>query len=252
VFDDTDRPDTEKVAIINQRLADTYWPDGDPIGASIEEEDGAHTIVGVVADNKHGSLAEIVERMRYRVAAQAPDVLTSMVVRTDVPPNTLAAAVRDAVRATAASATISDVASLAVRVDRTTAMPRFRSAMLTGLALIAMILAMLGLYGVVALSVAERRREIGVRMTLGAERRDILRQVLGGGARLIVAGIALGLVTAAAGVRLIESYVFEVPTTDPVTFAGVARAVLGIGVLATWVPARRASGIEPLIVLRSD
>jgi len=137
-------------------------------------------------------------------------------------------------------------------VAETTSLARVRSLMLTGLAAVAALLAVLGVYGVVALSVAEGRREIGVRMTLGARHADILRQVLGSGARLIVTGVILGLAAAAVAVRSLESYVYEVPVTDPMTFAGVALAVIVAAVLATWIPARRAARIEPLIVLRGE
>lgn len=250
LFDRNDGAGGEKVTIINQRLADYYWDDADPIGERIWDEDVPHTIVGIVGNSKHASLAEEIERMRYYVDAQDPEVRAWFVARTGIPPTEVAAAVRAAVRAAADRATISEVASLRSLVARTAAFPRFRSLMLTGLAAIAVVLAILGVYGIVAMSVAARRREIAVRMTLGAQRGEISRQVLAGGARLIVAGVVLGVVAAAAAVRLIESYVFEVRTTDPVTFLAVALLVAAIAAMATWIPARRASRIEPLIVLR--
>ncbi len=251
-FEATDTADSAKVAIINQRLAQEYWSATDPLGELVWEDGVPFTIVGVVGNNKHRSLTERVERMRYLVEAQKPRVLTSVVVRTDVDPGSTSSLIRDAVGDVSPGATISEVASLSSLVARTTALPRFRSLMLTGLALVALVLAMLGVYGVIALSVAARRREIGVRMALGAERRDILRHVLAGGARLVVPGVILGVVVASLTARLIEAYVYEVRVTDPTTFAGVAVLIAVVALLATWVPARRAARIEPLIVMRGE
>jgi putative ABC transport system permease protein len=197
-------------------------------------------------------LSESIEGMRFRVHDQSPEVSMSIVIRSPLDTEALAASVRDAITALNPRATVSDVAPMAGLVARSTALPRFRSLMLTGLAGVAAILAMLGVYGVVALSVAERRREIGVRMTLGAKQTDILKQVLAGGTRLIFAGVLLGLATAAATVRWLESYLYEVRITDPATFGGVAVAVIAVAVFATWIPARRAALIEPMIVLRRD
>ena len=252
LFERFDTADGQRVAIVNEWLADEYWAHGDALGELIWEYGEPFTIIGVVADIKHRALSERIERMRFRVQQQAPEIVTSIVVRSPGDPLILAPAIRDAVGAVSPRATVSEVASMASLVDETTSLARFRSLMLAGLAAVAALLAVLGVYGVVALSVAERRREIGVRMTLGALHADILRQVLGSGARLIVAGVILGLAAAALAVRSLESYVYEVPVTDPSTFAGVAFAVIVIAVLATLIPARRAARIEPLIVLRGE
>ena len=183
---------------------------------------------------------------------QDTDPATSLVIKTELDPTVVAPAIREAVGSVSPGATVTQVTSLESLVAATTALPRFRSLMLTSLAGIAVILAVLGVYGVIALSVADRRREIGLRMTLGADRGDILRQILTAGAWLIVPGLLFGVAAAVLAVRLIESYVFEVPTTDPYAFAGVAVLVGAVSALATWIPARRAARIEPLIVLRGD
>ncbi len=251
-FRPSDTASSARVMVINERLANEYWRDVDPLGELIWEDGVPYTIIGVAGNVKHRSLTESIERMRFRVIGQSPTIAMSFVVRTAVEPTGLAPLIRATVAELSPQATVSDIASMSSLVAETTALPRFRSLMLTGLAGVAVVLAVLGVYGVIALSVAERRREIGVRMTLGAVRADILHQVLGAGARLIVPGVLLGVATAFAAVRSIEAYVYETPVADPPTYAAVALLVALVATLATWIPARRAARIEPFIVLRGE
>jgi putative ABC transport system permease protein len=242
----------ERVLIVNERFARQYFPDRDPIGQFVWDDNVRHTIVGVVGDVKHATLQETVERKRYRAFAQDVDVRLDVVLRTDGDPLALAAALRHVVQDAEPLAIVAETTTMDGLIAAATALPRFRTLMLGLLAAMAMGLAAVGIYGVVAFTVASRTREIGVRMSLGARGTDVLRDVLGSGLKLIVPGLMLGTAAALAASSALEAYLFEIPPHDPSTFAGAAAAVGVVALTATLVPARRASRVDPLVALRQE
>jgi ABC-type antimicrobial peptide transport system permease subunit len=145
-----------------------------------------------------------------------------------------------------------DPESLADRLDASIAPRRFEMTMLIVFAALALLLALVGIYGVVAYMVTQRTREIGVRVALGAQRTDVIRLVLGGGLRLVGVGVAVGLAASLALTRLMESFLYGVKPTDALTFGGASLLLMGVAALAAWIPARRAAGVDPLIALRYE
>ena len=161
-------------------------------------------------------------------------------------------AIRAEVRALDPAMPLYDIATMEERAERVTARYRYSSVMMSGLAGLALLLAAIGTYGVVAFAVATRTREIGVRVALGARPRDVLRLVLGGGLRLAAAGVVLGLAGALAGARVLATMLYGVTPHDPITFATIAAIVMAVAIAATYLPARRAMRVDPVVALRAD
>lgn len=251
-FGPEDRPGAPRSVIVNERFAEVYFPGGDAVGQTIWDEDGPFTIVGVVNQVRHQSLEEEVERKRYTAFSQSRRVQMDLVARTTGEPASLASSLRESVRAVDAQAAVTQVATMDRLIANATALPRFRTLMIGALATIAMLLAAGGVYGVLALSIASRTREIGIRMSLGARGSDVLRQVVRSGLRLILPGVALGTAAAVATGRVLEAYMFQTSVHDAGTLAVVALAVTALAVAATLVPARRAASVDPLVALRAE
>jgi len=174
------------------------------------------------------------------------------VVRTAADPRAAASYTRAAIRAVDAKLGISDVATMDQVLADSTSDRRLNMLLFALLGSLALVLATLGVYGVVACSVTQRTHEIGVRMAIGAKPADVVRMMLNEGGRLAFAGVALGSVVALAGARLIRGLLFEVSATDPLTFAGVAAGLLGVALLASYIPARRATRVDPMVALRGE
>jgi putative ABC transport system permease protein len=216
------------------------------------------TIVGVVRDLRARGPDDVPEAGMFRPLAQLDSATyyfvprsMSLVVRTDGDPMALAGAVRRAAAEIDRTAPVSSVRTLESVVATATANRRFTTTLLADFALLALALAAIGIYGVMSYSVSERNFEIGVRMALGAERSSVLGMILGNGLRLAVAGVVIGLVGAAAMSRWIRSLLVGVPTIDVVTMAGVAIVLCAVGGLAAFLPARRATRVDPTEALRS-
>ncbi len=259
VFTEQDSVDAPGVVIINETMAKRFWPGRDPIGKQIrqgsgDEDDDSNlrTVIGIVGDLKHRQLGEEIEAKRYRPLDQAPARNVSLAIRTASDPLQLAPLVRSTIWDVDNRVTIRRLSSMADLVSNSAAEPRFRTLLLSLLAGIAVALSMIGVYAVISYSVAQGTREIGVRMALGAEPVAVLREVVAHGLRLAVLGVIVGLGLALAATRVLESYLYEVSTTDPITFAAVALLVVAVATLSTLIPARRATRIDPMVALRTE
>jgi putative ABC transport system permease protein len=240
------------VLIVNQAMARHYWPGADPVGRQIRLEGKAHTIAGMVANVKNFGLQAETGIEVYVPFADAPTTYVGLAVRTLGDPGAVAGAVRAVVHGVDRNLTVDRVASMREILNRLVAGPRFDLALLGSFAALALVLAVVGIYGVVSYSVAQRTREIGVRMALGAERPAVLRMVMAQGAMLACAGIALGLAGSFAATRVLQSFLFGIPPRDGVTFAAVSLLLLAICLLASYIPARRAAKVDPMVALRYE
>ena len=242
------------VAVINETMAKRWWPNEDPIGRSIRAQGSQTTteIVGVVGDIKDVQLAGPPNPAMYLSYQQVAWPNMTLLVRTSAQPEAIAAALRAQVWAVENTIPIPAIGSVTDAVDLARTQPRFTMALFTGFSVIALLLAAIGIYGVVAFSVTQRTREIGIRMALGATAGDIRRLVLRGGALLALIGLAAGLAGAFALTRLMRTFLYEVSPTDPATFIAVAAGMAVIALLATYIPARRATRVDPLVALRYE
>ncbi|HLY19198.1 MAG TPA: ABC transporter permease [Bryobacteraceae bacterium] len=255
VFGEEDRQDTQAVAVIDDILARQYWPDQDPIGQHIRRGSSAPwaTIVGVVGHVKQADLGgEDVKGKYYFPLYQVPPPFSSFIMRTPGDPARLAAAMRDAVRAVDATQPVSQIRLLSDMVSSSLAARRFVVTVLGVFAAIALLMAVIGLYGVISYAVTQRMQEMGVRMALGARPGEILRLVLGQGMRLASAGAAVGLVVSLIASRLLRSQLFHVSSFDPLTFALMAAVLIGAALAASYIPARRATRVDPMVALRYE
>jgi putative ABC transport system permease protein len=252
--DDETAPD---VALINSTMARRFWTDGDPIGKRFlwghpGQDEKWITIVGVVADTKLYGLDNPARLEVYSPYRQRPSADMSLVVRSAVDPASLTSAVRAAVAAIDKDQPVFDVHTMQQLVDDSISTRRLTLVLLGIFSALALILAAIGIYGVMAYSVALRTQEIGIRMALGAQQQDVLRLVLGQGARIAFFGVAIGLAAAAVLARLLSSLLFSVSSNDPITLAAVAILLVAVALLACYIPARRALRVDPIIALRYE
>ncbi|HEV7668452.1 MAG TPA: ABC transporter permease [Thermoanaerobaculia bacterium] len=258
VFDGHEAIGGEKVTVINRTLAETIWRGQNPIGRRISfdvpvnEKSEWFRIVGVVGDVHHLGLDEDSGNQSYLPLFQSPISEAGLVVRTAGSPTGLAAAVTRTVRQIDPALPVADVKTLDALLADSVAEPRANAFLLSLLAALALVLSAVGVYGVLSYSVAERTREIGLRMALGAGAGQILRQLLREGLGIVLAGIAAGLLGAFFLARVLASLLFGVTTRDPLTFVGVPLVLLAVALIATWVPARRATKVEPVVALRYE
>ncbi len=258
-FDERDRADQPGVAIVNEAMARLFWPGESPIGQRlthemqlIPDEPVDREVVGVVADVRHFELASAAEPQLYLPAAQSAWFRMTYLVRTPLGGRELLAAVRQQVRQVAPELPVAEVVALPDAVARSIGQPRLQRMLLVTFAAAAIILAAIGLYGVMAYSVSQRRHELGLRMALGATAGDLVRLILGRGLALTSIGVAAGLAAGVVLSRLLASQLFEVRVLDPAVYLGSVLLVLGVGLLATLVPARRTVGVHPARALRSE
>jgi putative ABC transport system permease protein len=240
------------VVIVNETTARRYWPGTDPIGKHLanSRDKVQREVVGVAADVKFRSLdAPNVEEM-YLPLAQSPWPSMTVLVRSDADARPLVAAVRQELARLDPDIAVSGVQSLDEIVSGSVAQPQLVERVVAVFAVLALVLASIGIYGVMSYSVAERTREFAVRMALGAGPREILRLVLGEGLGLTATGLALGLAASLAATRLMSSLLFGVSATDPVTFGGAAFVLAATALLASFLPARRGMRLSPVRALR--
>jgi putative ABC transport system permease protein len=255
VFSEQDTSTAPMVAVVDEAFVQRYFPGEDAIGQGVDignGTDGFYQIVGVVGNVRASGLAIAPEPTVYIHSKQDPFSTMWVAVRTDGDPLQQAGAVRQIVRAIDPSLPAYSMVTLASVVSDSVAQRRFSMLLLAGFAAIAVFLAGIGLYGVVAYTVSLRTQEIGVRMAIGAQPGDVLRMVVGDGMRLALIGVAAGIVGALALGRFISSLLFEVTAFDPVSYAAPAMLLLAIAALACYVPARRAMGVDPLTALRQS
>jgi len=254
-FNARDHERAPNVFVVNEELVRRYFSDGDPIGKRISFDwDGPVTgeIVGVVGSVREMGPKEPPSPAIYRPYAQMPMTQMTMALATQRDPLTVARAATAAVREIDPDQPVADVQTLERLVDNTVAQPRIILYVLAGFAAVALLLAALGLYGIVSYSVTQRQREIGVRVALGAQRRDVLRPILREGMALTAVGLVLGVAGALAATRLMQSLLFGVDPADPLTFAGVSIFLAAIALAASYIPARRATRLDPVAALRAD
>jgi putative ABC transport system permease protein len=258
-FDDGDRMNSPKVVILSRALTDRFWPHDNPIGKRITVVDKPTdsdwlTIVGVVNDVVQMDATHKPDAAVYQPIAQTPQPFflnhVTFVVRPTSDSPAIAAAMRGVLRRADPALPLGSVIGLGDIVDGTMLAPRFQSRMLLTFALIALGLAMIGIYGVLAYGVTQRRHEIGVRIALGATSRDVVRMVLRRSIGLIIPGLTLGLASSFAITRVLAKFLFEVAPTDPVTFIAVSALLASVAIAAGIGPARRASRVDPLAALR--
>ena len=255
-FTDLDREGQPDVLIINETAARRFWPDEDPIGkrVTIGYNDILAEIVGVVGPVKHRGLDEEITPEMYSPFPQAPYYVMSVVVRTatGIDPTSVVPTIRSQVHAVDDDVPVHSVATMESMVYRSIAQPRFYTFLLGTFAAVALVLAMVGVYGVIAYSVSQRTHELGIRIALGARPRDIFRMVIGQGLGLAFLGVVLGLIGALALTRYLETWLFGITPTDPLTFAVVSTLLVGVALLACFFPARRATKVDPMVALRYE
>jgi predicted permease len=243
-----------RVTVINQTMARRYWPGEDPVGKRIRfGGNEPFTVIGVVKDVEQHDWGGVADNEFYFTQPQNPEDIQSyltLVARTGGDPHALAEAVRSSVWSLDRDLPITDVASMQQVVDRAVWQPRFSTTLLAGFAGLAVTLAAIGIYGVISFEVSRRTREIGIRMALGAKPADVLRSVLGDGVKMSLAGTAIGGAGALLLTRYLQDLLYGVTATDPLS---LGAAAVGLGVLALgamWLPARRATRVDPSVALR--
>jgi len=257
-FTDRDEMKSTPVVIINETLAVQYFPNQNPIGKhirpaiSVEGDPPWREIVGVVGAVRHGGPGKEPRPEFFLPHTQMPFITLTTVVRVAGDPPAIVGAVRNEIRAIDREAPIDSVKTLDQRLTESVAQPRFNTLLLALFAGVAMTLTAVGLYGVMAFSVTARTREIGVRVALGARGADVLRLVISQGMKLTLIGVAIGMVAALALTRLMKGLLFGVAPTDPATFAFIALLLVGVATLACYIPARRATKVDPMNALRCE
>ncbi|MGH7619916.1 MAG: ABC transporter permease [Gemmatimonadaceae bacterium] len=252
----TDTRDAPPVIIINEAMAKRYWSAGDPIGERIKIGNGSHddwaTIVGVVGSVRFISPNTVPGDEVYRPNAQQGQSSMFIVVRTSGNPMRILPSVRAAIRAADTNVPIAEVRSLGDVFAASTATPRTIALLLVAFAAVGLVLGAVGIFGVISYAVTQRTRELGIRAALGAVEGRIVAMVVGEGARMVLAGIAIGGVAAVFAARSLEALLFGVTTSDPRVYLGVGAGLGLVAVAAAWLPARRAARVDPLIALRGD
>ena len=256
--DFTERDDnlSAPVAVVNEALARRFFAGEEVLGKRLVYPEGerpvTREIVGVVADLKHDNLAGERAPEVYVPFAQRPHSSMALAVRGEGDPVALAGAVRAAVREVDPGEPVYSVMTMRERLDQSLAPQRFNTQLLIAFAVAATLLAAVGVFGVLSFQVAQSRHEIGIRMALGAQRGDVLKLVVGRGLRYVLGGVVVGLATSLALTRVMSSLLFEVSATDPATLAAITLGLVGVALLASYLPARRASKVDPLTALRYE
>jgi predicted permease len=254
-FTDRDNPQAPLVVIISETFARRYWPHEDALGKRIIvaiNKSGPREIVGVVADVKQSALAEKAQPEMYTPFPQTPWPFMSLVVRTPGDPAAMAGSLRSKIVKVDPDQPVGKVKAVTEYVANAVATPRFTATLVGSFATLALLLAGFGLFSVMAYSVAQRRREIGIRMALGAQAADVRSLVVSQALRLGALGLGVGLVGAIAAGRVIATLLFGVSPSDPITFAGVCALLIAVLAAAAYLPARRATRVDPVVALRAE
>jgi predicted permease len=250
LIDGRDRQGMPGAMVINETMARRYFGGEDPIGKVVRNPHGAAAVVGIVGDVKHYGLDGEARAELFMPAWQQPLNGMALVVRTASDPKAFVETIRREILAIDPEQPIYDVSAMVDVVSRSVFLPRISMLLLGAFALTALLLAVVGIYGVVSYSVTQRTRELGVRMALGAATADTLRLVLGRSLRLVAAGTVCGLVASFAVTRVMAGLLYDVSPLDPVVFGGVSVLLAAAGLVASLVPARRATRVDPIEALR--
>jgi putative ABC transport system permease protein len=256
-FNAADTRDAPQVAIISETTARQFFPNEDPIGKRVNTSNVGQPswwqIVGVVGDVKYTGLAGETQPAMYQPLAQSPSGSMFLSIKTEVAdPLSLVAVARNEIRSLDSELPVSRVRSLEQNFASAVAQPRFGTMLIALFAALALILASVGIYGVISYSVTQRTHEIGVRIALGASSRDVLMLVVKQGMALTAIGVAIGLIASFALTRLMKTLLFSVSATDSLTFVATPLLLAFIALLACWIPARRATKVDPMIALRYE
>jgi predicted permease len=256
-FAEQDTKESQPVVIVDENMARSYWPNADPVGKRLKfggagSRNPWMTVVGVVGNVKHYALDSDSRVALYTPHLQSGAGSLSIAVRTTSDPLSVAAAVTREARALDPNLPIYDVKTMQQWLSESLARRRFAMLMLGLFAGVAMLLAAVGIYGVMSYTVAQRTREIGIRVALGAQRRDVLRLIVRHGMSLTGIGVGIGLVAAIASTRLMVSLLFGVRATDLLTFAVIALLMALVALVACWIPARKATKVDPMVALRCE
>ncbi|MGB2670581.1 MAG: ABC transporter permease [Candidatus Acidiferrum sp.] len=259
-FTDMDREGQPLVAVVNETFVETFFPHENPLGARVDwgRSKLPHqwmTIIGVVQDVKYWGLDQPADPAVYAPFSQSDEAWRrwmTLAIRTPGPSNTLVDEVKQQVWSLDRQIPVSDIQSMNSLMAESLAQQRFNMLLLGIFAALALVLSAVGIYGLIAYAVSQRTHEIGVRVAVGAQQRDVLRLIVGDGAKLAFFGIAIGIVAAFALTRLMASLLFEVAPTDPETFAVVAVLLAAVALMACYIPARRATRVDPMVALRYE
>jgi len=260
VFDQTDQLDSQPVVIVNERFAARFFPGQNVVGKRItpgfsadNNPEKVREIIGIVGNVKHQALKDEDSPEMYLPRTQIPIRTMSIVVRTSLSdPNGITSAMRKELAAIDPAISLNSVHVFDEYVARSLARPRFNALLLSIFAASALLLTAIGIYGVLAYSVAQLTNEIGIRMALGAAQSNIFRLVIGQAMMIVGISVAIGLVGALAATRVLNSLLFGVRAWDPVTFSSIVVLIGTVAFLASWIPARRASRVDPIVALRSE
>jgi putative ABC transport system permease protein len=263
VLTSADAADAALTAVVDEEFAGRLWPDREPIGQRIANSAVPNTnppvprwrtVVGIVGHVKNNALDQVGREQIYVPIAQTPFPIRNMylTVRAFGDPAAMASSIQRTVRTLDPSLPAYEVKTMDAWLDATVSPRRFNVMLLLAFGALALTLAAIGTYGVIAYSVSQRTQEIGIRMALGASRQDVLRMVVGGGLRLAIAGVLIGVALSLAAGRFISTLLFGVRATDPLTFGAVVAALMATAVFAAWIPARRATRVDPMVALRYD
>jgi putative ABC transport system permease protein len=255
LFNDSDSDNAPRVAVINEAFARTYWPNQNPLGKRFKRnraESPWITVVGVVANARTESLAQAGVPKIYLDLYQTGGKRLAIFLRGNLDVAAIPGEVREQVQSVDPTLPVSGAQTLSETVSASLSERRFSMEIVALFALTALLLAALGIYGVISYMVSERTHEIGIRIALGATRRNILQIVVRQGLRLAIAGAAIGLIGALIVSRLMTGLLYGVKPTDPLTFAGVAVLLVVVALFACYIPARRAIRVDPMVALRHE
>jgi putative ABC transport system permease protein len=257
-FTDQDKAESKDLVVISEKTAQHFWPGQDPIGKRLKP--GSSTsksqwreVIGIVKDVRQNDLIAPPKMQMYFTYRQLKDIAANaLVVRTTIEPMSLAGSVRNAIWSVDKDQTVADIDTMDHIVAAAVARQRFSMVLLGVFAALALLLASVGIYGVMSYSVAQRTREIGIRMALGARRADVLQLTVRQGLKLVGAGMILGLGAAFLLTRVMATLLYGISATDPMTFIGISVVLLAVAILASYVPALRATKVDPITALRAQ
>jgi predicted permease len=254
-FNQHDSKDSTRVVIINQTMAERYWKSQDPMGKKFKiggPTGEYHQVIGVARDGKYLTPGEAPMSFLYLPLSQNFQSPVRIIARTGSDPKALAATIRSEVKTLDANLPVFGVKTMTVHLSRILSLPQTIAALVGFFGFLALVLAAVGIYGMMAYSVTQRMKELGIRLALGAQRRDMLRLILGHGLALTLTGIVIGLIGALTLTRMLASLLYDVNAIDPLTFIVVALILAAVALLACYIPARRAMNVDPMIVLRYE
>jgi putative ABC transport system permease protein len=253
-FSDQDQANSPTAVVISQTMANRFWPNQEALGKQVKfvEDESIGTVVGIVGDTKQYWIDEEQRPQIYIPYSQNPGIFATVVMRTSVEPLSLSEQVRQAIWTVDRDQPMWKIRTVGSLVDRSVANRKFLMALMGVFAGIALLLTTIGLYGVISYLVNQRTQEIGIRMAVGAQVGHILRMVLKQGMSYVAIGVAVGLAASWLLTRLIETLLFQVSATDPFTFVAISALLVVVALVACYLPARRATKVDPLVALRYE